>query len=124
MIKRVYIDTLIVGGNFNQEFSDDTMPFFDRVRNGETLIVPDLLKAKLLRAPEFVAALLSSLSGSSIEAIKLSEEAIILTDKYIEAKVVGKTNRATCQHIAMATLCHPYQMIEIRTPKEIFSHGT
>ena len=74
-----------------------------------------------------------------------------LADKYIEAKVVGKTSKADCQHIAMAALCHAdvlvswnfkhivnldrirgynginfqngHQMIEIRTPKEIFNYG-
>ena len=120
--------------------------------NGEiTIIVSDLLEAELLRAPEFVEELLDNLPETSKETIKLSEEAIMLADKYIEAKVVGRTSRADCQHIAIATLCHAdvlvswnfkhivnldrirgynginfqngYQMIEIRTPKEIFSYG-
>ena len=71
-----------------------------------------------------------------------------LADKYIEAKVVGKTSKADCQHIAMAALCHAdvlvswnfkhivnldrirgynginfqngHQMIEIKTSKAIF----
>ncbi len=75
---------------------------------------------------------------------------LLLADKYIEAKVVGKTSRADCQHIAIATLCKAdvlvswnfkhtvnldkirgynginyqfgYNMIEIRTPKEIMSY--
>lgn len=152
MIKRVYIDTSVVGGNFDKEFSEDTLPFFKRVINGEiTMIVSDLLEAELLRAPEFVKELLDDLPKTSKETIKLSEEAIMLADKYIEAKVVGRTSRADCQHIAIATLCHAdvlvswnfkhivnldrirgynginfqngYQMIEIRTPKEIFSYG-
>ena len=120
--------------------------------NGEiTIIVSDLLEAELLRAPEFVKELLDNLPETSKETLKLSEEAIMLADKYIEAKVVGRTSRADCQHIAIATLCHAdvlvswnfkhivnldrirgynginfqngYQMIEIRTPKEIFSYG-
>jgi hypothetical protein len=152
VIKRVYIDTSVVGGNFDKEFSEDTLPFFKRVMNGEiTIIVSDLLEAELLRAPEFVKELLDNLPETSKETIKLSEEAIMLADKYIEAKVVGRTSRADCQHIAIATLCHAdvlvswnfkhivnldrirgynginfqygYQMIEIRTPKEIFSYG-
>ena len=46
MIKRVYIDTSVFGGNFDEEFSNDTIPFFDRVRNGEvTIIVSDVLQA-------------------------------------------------------------------------------
>jgi len=28
MIKRVYIDTSVFGGNFDEEFSIDTIPFF------------------------------------------------------------------------------------------------
>jgi hypothetical protein len=115
-----------------------------------TIIVSDLLEAELLRAPEAVKQLLDSLPLSSIEKISLSEEAVLLADKYIESKVVGRTSRADCQHIAIATICHAdvlvswnfkhivnldkirgynginfqlgYQMIEIRTPKEIFSY--
>jgi hypothetical protein len=74
-----------------------------------------------------------------------------LADHYIRAGVVGKTSRADCQHIAIATLCradvliswnfrhivnldrirgynginlmHGHPLIEIRTPREILSHG-
>jgi predicted nucleic acid-binding protein len=85
------------------------------------------------------------------EKIRLSVEAIELANKYIAAKVVGKTSRADCQHIAMATISkadvllswnfkhivnldrirgynginfqNGYTMIEIRTPKEITKYG-
>lgn len=149
MGRLVYIDTSVVGGYFDKEFEKDTMPFFERVKNGElTIIISDLLEAELLRAPDFVKDLLKSISEK--QKIKLSPEAIELADKYIEAKVVGKTSRADCQHIAMATVAKAdvlvswnfkhivnldrirgynginyqfgYQMIEIRTPKEIFHY--
>lgn len=86
-----------------------------------------------------------------IEKVKLSSEASILAEKYIAAKVVGKTSKADCQHIAIATICRAdvlvswnfkhivnldrirgynginyqsgYPMIEIRTPKEITKYG-
>jgi hypothetical protein len=79
--------------------------------------------------------------------IELTEEARNLANKYIEEGVVGKTSRADCQHIAMATIvkadvlvswnfkptvnldrirCYNginllmgYNTIEIRTPKEM-----
>lgn len=55
MIQRIYIDTSVVGGHFDAEFSEDTISFFKRVIKGElTIIVSDLLEAELLRAPEFV----------------------------------------------------------------------
>jgi predicted nucleic acid-binding protein len=152
MKQKIYIDTSVVGGNFDDEFSEDTIPFFERVKNGELIIiVSDLLEAELLRAPDFVKELLPSIPENQIERIRLSPEAIELADKYIEAKVVGKTSRADCQHIAMATLHNAdvlvswnfkhivnldrirgynginfqngHKMIEIRTPKEIIKYG-
>ena len=152
MIKRVYIDTSVFGGYFDEEFSEDTISFFESVRNGEiTLIVSDILEAELLGAPNSVKQLFYELPNDFIEKVRLSKDASILADKYIAAKVVGKTSRADCQHIAIATLCHAdvlvswnfkhivnlnrirgynginlqqgYQLIEIRTPKEIFDYG-
>jgi predicted nucleic acid-binding protein len=150
--QRIYIDTSVVGGYFDEEFSADTIPFFNRVKNGEIkIIVSDLLEAELLRAPEFVKQLLNDIDESNKELVKLTREATELADKYIEAKVVGKTSKADCQHIAMATLNKAdvlvswnykhivnldrirgynginyqmgHNMIEIRTPKEIMKYG-
>jgi hypothetical protein len=107
MIKRVYIDTSVVGGQFYKEFSADTIPFFECVIKGEIIIVvSDLLEAELLRAPDQVRNFLKAIPANFIERIRLSEEAASLADKYINAKVVGKTSRADCQHIAMATITH------------------
>lgn len=48
MIKRVYIDTSVVGGQFDKEFSNDTIHFFNAVANGQLIIVvSDLLEAEL-----------------------------------------------------------------------------
>jgi predicted nucleic acid-binding protein len=151
--QRIYIDTSVVGGYYDDEFSADTIPFFDRVKNGEIIIIlSDILEAELLGAPDFVRELLPGMPTEQVENIKLSPEAIELADKYIEAKVVGKTSRADCQHIAMATISKAdilvswnfkhivnldrirgynginyqlgYNMIEIRTPKEIIKYGS
>ena len=150
--QRVYIDTSVVGGYFDDEFQVDTLPFFDRVRNGEiTILVSDLLIAELLRAPDFVKELLTSINDQYKEYVKLTPEASGLANQYIEAKVVGKTSKADCQHIAIATLNKAdvfvswnfkhivnldrirgyngvnyqlgHSMIEIRTPKEIVKYG-
>jgi hypothetical protein len=68
MIKRVYIDTSVVGGYFDEEFSEDTISFFESVRNGEiTLIVSDFLEAELLGAPDYVKYLLYNMPNEFIE---------------------------------------------------------
>ena len=151
MTKRVYIDTSVVGGQFDKEFFADTIPFFKAVENGQLIIiVSDLLEAELLRAPQQVRGFLATLPTQQIESIRLTSDAAQLADQYIAAKVVGQTSRADCQHIAMATLIKAdvlvswnfkhivnldkirgynginYQlghtMIEIRTPKEIINY--
>lgn len=148
MSKLIYIDTSVVGGYFDNEFEKDTIPFFDRVRHGElTIMVSDLLQAELLRAPDFVKELLRSIPDAQKVNVRLTLEASQLADRYIEAKVVGRTSVADCQHIAMATINRAdvlvswnfkhivnldrirgynginyqlgYSIIEIRTPKEI-----
>jgi predicted nucleic acid-binding protein len=153
MKQRIYIDTSVIGGYFDDEFSNDTIPFFESVNNGDILIiVSDLLEAELMGAPDFVQKLLTTIFEVNIVRVKLTPEATILADKYIEAKVVGKTSRADCQHIAIATLNkadiliswnfkhivnidrirgynginyqNGHNMIEIRTPKEIIKYGT
>jgi hypothetical protein len=151
MIKRVYIDTSVVGGQFDKEFSEDTTPFFDSIIKGAFhIVISDLLEAELLRAPGHVRQFLTDIPERFVERIILSEEAANLADKYIAANVVGKTSRADCQHIAMATIANVdvlvswnfkhivnldkirgynginyqlgYNMIEIRTPKEIINY--
>ena len=153
MKQRIYIDTSVIGGYFDDEFSENTIPFFDRVKKGEIIIiVSELVDAELLRAPDFVKDFIKEIDEKNIERVKLTPEAKELADKYIEAKVVGKTSKADCQHIAMATLNKAnvlvswnfkhivnldrirgynginyllgYNMIEIRTPKEIEKYGT
>ena len=153
MKKRVYIDTSVVGGQFDKEFSADTIPFFEAVAKGLfTIIISDLLEAELLRAPDYIRDFLATLPLQHIENIRLTQEASELADQYITAKVVGQTSRADCQHIAMATIVKAdilvswnfkhivnldkirgynginyqlgYNMIEIRTPKEIINYDS
>lgn len=91
-----------------------------------------------------------SIPGNNLLKTELTEETILLAEKYLKEKVVGKTSRADCYHIAIATilkvdllvswnfkhivnitrihgynavnLMNGYQTIEIRNPREIFDY--
>lgn len=105
MVKLIYVDTSVMGGRFDTEFAEDTIPFFEAVVKGQIkIIISDLLEAELLRAPDQVRNFLKSIPVQHIESVHLSEEAAQLAEQYIQAKVVGQTSRADCQHIAMATI--------------------
>ena len=147
---RIYLDTSVIGGVFARIFSEDTKPLFDHVAKKEAVIlVSNLLEAELLRAPVHVRDFFKSLPKSQIEKVDLTDESLKLADLYIAEKVVGKTSLIDCQHIAIATICradvlaswnfkhivnlerirgynsinlrHGYPLLEIRTPKEIFT---
>ncbi|MCK5469407.1 MAG: hypothetical protein KAI99_12880 [Cyclobacteriaceae bacterium] len=148
MIKSVYLDTSVFGGYFDEEFSENTIPFFERLLDEKIQIfISELLISELFEAPEFVKKLLNSIPEEQQINVDLTKEAERLAEKYIEEKIVGKTSKADCQHIAIATICKVdvlvswnfkhivnldrirgynsvnlklgYSMIEIRTPKEI-----
>jgi predicted nucleic acid-binding protein len=148
MIKSVYLDTSVFGGYFDEEFSDNTVPFFERIGDERIQIfVSRLLIAELAGAPDEVRELLNQIPREQQIFVELTEEARELANKYIDENVVGRTSRADCQHIAMATLAKAdvlvswnfkhivnldrirgynginllmgYSPIEIRTPKEI-----
>ncbi len=91
MIKRFYLDTSVMGGQFDREFSLDTSPFFDAISKGQfIIIISDLLEAELIRAPQQVRNLLSKIPIRQIERINLTQEAADIADKYIQANVVGR----------------------------------
>jgi predicted nucleic acid-binding protein len=105
MIERIYIDTSVVGGIFDNEFDVFTKMFFDKAFRGEIrLIISELLEEELINAPEQVKDFFRTLPTNQLELIKLTKEAIELAELYINENVVGETSRADCRHIALATL--------------------
>lgn len=105
MKQRIYIDTSVVGGFFDSEFSETTHGLFERLEKKEIIfVVSDLLELELIGAPQKVRELLYKYPPTSFERIRLSKEAIELADKYIEEKVVGRTSLEDCRHIALATI--------------------
>jgi predicted nucleic acid-binding protein len=151
MKQRIYIDTSIVGGYFDEEFEEATIALFQRLENREIIfVISELLELELINAPKNVRELLQTYSKECFERVSLTKEAIELADKYISEKVVGKTSLEDCRHIALATLNKidvlaswnfkhivnlekikgynsvnlkmGYSMIEIRSPKDLVKY--
>lgn len=105
MKQKIYIDTSVFGGYFDEEFSEHTIPLFERI-NEEHFIVQysSVTEEELENAPENVKELVKSLKSNHTEFIDVTSEAIDLATKYIDEKVVGQTSFADCLHIALATI--------------------
>lgn len=105
MKHRIYIDTSIVGGCFDEEFKNPTLKLFERLENNEILIVvSELLELELSKAPPHIKEYLYQFSTDKFIRVELTEEAIELANLYIENKVVGKSSIEDCRHIAIATI--------------------
>lgn len=105
MKQRIYIDTSVFGGYYDEEFADHTIPLFERIRNGEfMLLFSELTQEELENAPEKVKELVRSLKAIDTEFLETTVEVIDLAKEYIKEKVVGKTSFADCLHIALATV--------------------
>jgi len=106
MKQRIYIDTSVIGGFFDEEFKEPTQKLFKRLEKKEIIfVISDLLELELIQAPKHVRELLIKYSTDCFEYVKVSEDAFILADTYVKEKVVGKTSIEDCRHIALATIC-------------------
>ena len=105
MKQRIYIDTSVFGGYFDEEFSEHTIPLFDRIKNEEfILLFSTITQDELDNAPEKVKELVRSLKTENTEFIDTTDEVVDLATEYITERVVGQTSFADCLHIALATI--------------------
>jgi hypothetical protein len=102
---RVYADTSVFGGCFDDEFRAESVGFFEEVRAGRfVLVVSDVTLDELALAPESVRRILADLPPSQIEVVNSSEESNALKQAYLDAGVVGPASRNDAAHIALATI--------------------
>ena len=145
---RLYFDTSVFGGVYDDEFFEASNMLFEEVRLGNLICVySNLSVTELKNAPDKVKKFFNNLPKENLEFVTVTEEAFSLAQEYLNEKVVGKTSADDCRHIATATLnkvdClvswnfkhivnvfrikgynsvnlkNGYIQIEIRSPKEI-----
>lgn len=150
-MNRIYLDTSVFGGYFDAEFEIWTKIVFDKIFRQEfKVIYSTLIDIELTPAPENVRNLAKSLPATSLEFVDVSKEAEHLAERYLQENIVGKTSRADCLHIALATLSNAdalvswnykhivnvnrirgynavnykfgHKLLEIRTPREILEY--
>jgi len=105
MKQRIYIDTSVIGGCEDEEFSKWSIQLFDEFREGLRIaVVSDLTRRELEGAPETVKQILLSLPDANVESVFLTEEAETLAQNYIDDGVVSDNHVADAQHIAIASV--------------------
>lgn len=152
MKPRLYFDTSVFGGVYDEEFAEISTLLFEKVKLGQIICVySDLSETELKNAPENVKNFFIDLPKENTEFVEVTEEAYLLADKYLAEKVVGRTSADDCRHIATATinkvdilvswnfkhivnvfrirgynavnLRYGHMQLDIRSPKEIVNDG-
>ena len=150
-LPRIYIDTSVIGGCFDKEFSEWSNKLFDEFIGGiKTAVISKITSQELDAAPTFVQNKMKLIPLENLETLPENSDAEFLAKKYIEAKSVSINFYEDALHIAYATcfnvdvlvswnfkhivnydrikkynsvnILYGYKFIEIRTPKEILNN--
>lgn len=148
MIQRIYIDTSVIGGCFDEEFEEwSNLLFNDFKLNKRIAVVSDITIDELSDAPVQVQENFKTIPDKSLEIIVVNTEARKLADLYILENAVSRKFYEDALHIAISTinqvnvlaswnfkhivnlerirlynavnLKNGYNILEIRTPREI-----
>ena len=64
MKQKLYIDTSVFGGNFDVEFAEYTIPLFERINNGEFIMLfSTVTQDELENAPKNVKDLIKNIKS-------------------------------------------------------------
>lgn len=147
---RVYIDTSVIGGCYDVEFSEWSNKLFDEfIYQRMIAVISDVTLAELKNAPLRIKNRLDDIPKSSLELIEKTDEIIYLSSKYIEFNAISKNCLEDSLHIAASivnnvellaswnfkhivnyrriklfnsiNLMFGYPEIDIRTPREIIN---
>jgi predicted nucleic acid-binding protein len=148
MKPRIYIDTSVIGGCFDNEFEEWSNKLFNEFKAGRKIaVISDVTLDELSNAPEKVQDIISTIPEQFIEVITSSNESEDLAELYIKEGAVTRKFYEDALHIAIATidqisvlaswnfkhivnldrirlynavnLKNGYSILEIRSPREI-----
>ncbi|MBI1822956.1 MAG: hypothetical protein HYR80_02420 [Nitrospirae bacterium] len=102
---RIYPDTSVFGGCFDDKFSIASNQLFNEVRKGKwKLIISPIVAIEIKDAPEQVRSILNNLHNSHYELCQVTKEMELLKDRYLKEGVVGEGSEDDAFHVAIATI--------------------
>jgi len=102
---RIYADTSVFGGCYDDEFALESMRLMKDVRHKKyILLLTDVVIAELRDAPARVANIVASIPLEAIERVEIDDEVLALRDAYLEAGIVGKRWTDDATHVAAASV--------------------
>lgn len=152
-IQRVYVDTSVIGGCFDEEFAPWSNGLMEDFRLGHfDAVTSEVVAAEVEPAPGHVKSKYEELKSFGLEVVEITSEVVELADNYQRRQILSPGYREDGLHIALATLHEVdiltswnfkhivhfenirkfnavnqefgYKTIEIRTPREVTNYGS
>jgi len=101
---RVYADTSVFGGVYDDEFQQPSRIFFEQVKSGQFVLVTSaVVQDEMATAPPAVRRFFEEMLGFA-EVADITEGALDLRDAYLQAKIVTPKYSDDALHVALATV--------------------
>lgn len=101
---RIYADTSVFGGVFDEGFELPSRIFFDQVRQERFhLVISALVRQEIQEAPRHVQTLFQEMEEIA-EISDIPGEALDLRDEYLGAGILRRKSMADALHVAAATV--------------------
>ena len=100
---KIYADTSVFGGVFDEEFSGPSRELFAEIEAGRfQLVVSAIIQSEIAAAPDEVRQLFERQLPSSVIA-EVSRKSIALRDAYLAAGILTEKSSNDATHVALAT---------------------
>ncbi|MDB4793506.1 PIN domain-containing protein [Methylacidiphilales bacterium] len=101
----LYIDTSVIGGYFDPEFTIATRELWRQMEKGRyRFYASSISVGELVRAPDHVRTLMANTFTEPGSILTLTPEAATLAARYMEAKVVPAKYAEDADHVAVAVV--------------------
>ena len=105
MKRRIYIDTSVIGGYFDEEFEVATHLLFERIKDKDFVIYfSEVNETEIVFAPQHIKDVKNMIPKDCLRFIEIDEEVEALTQTYIKEKALGKSSENDAYHIALASV--------------------
>ncbi len=104
---RIYLDTSVIGGCFDEEFALWSNSIMKDIQNKIFIgVTSEIVKAEITDAPDNVKEKFFEYLEMNPEVLKINTEALALVDVYLEHKILSERFRNDMLHIALATIAN------------------
>jgi len=105
MRQRIYIDTSVIGGYFDEEFEDASKRLFARIENKDfDVYFSEVNETELSLAPIHIQDIKKLIPIDCYKYLDLNKEAKKLAETYVDEKALGQASMNDAYHIAIASV--------------------